>query len=58
MRQLYGHMAVGHTRYSTTGASVLTNTQPFVIETMHGPIAMAHNGQVRFTYFIDGDAVI
>lgn len=46
MQYLRGHMAIGHTRYSTVGASTLTNTQPFLIETVHGPIAMAHNGQL------------
>ena len=42
-----GHMAVGHTRYSTTGSSdQLRNVQPYLIETMHGPLALAHNGNL------------
>src|SRR5271170_917582 len=33
---LTGHMAIGHTRYSTTGSSSLRNAQPFFIDTQHG----------------------
>lgn len=43
---LKGHYAIGHTRYSTTGSSLLRNAQPFMIETMHGPLALAHNGNL------------
>jgi amidophosphoribosyltransferase len=43
---LSGHYAIGHTRYSTTGSSLLRNAQPFVIETMNGPLALAHNGNL------------
>ena len=32
MAELKGHYAIGHTRYSTTGSSVLRNAQPFMIE--------------------------
>jgi amidophosphoribosyltransferase len=46
MADLQGHYAIGHTRYSTTGSSMLRNAQPFMIETMHGPLAMAHNGNL------------
>jgi amidophosphoribosyltransferase len=45
--QLKGHLAIGHTRYSTAGSSTLVNAQPFSLESAHGPIATAHNGQVR-----------
>jgi amidophosphoribosyltransferase len=41
-----GHYAIGHTRYSTTGSSLARNAQPFMIETMYGPIAVAHNGNL------------
>lgn len=44
--QLKGHYAIGHTRYSTTGSSSTRNAQPFMIETMHGPLALAHNGNL------------
>ena len=43
---LRGHMAIGHTRYSTSGGSKLTGAQPFVLETDLGHFALAHNGQV------------
>jgi amidophosphoribosyltransferase len=43
---LRGHYAIGHTRYSTTGSSLLRNAQPFMIETMNGPLALAHNGNL------------
>jgi amidophosphoribosyltransferase len=43
---LQGHYAIGHTRYSTTGSSLLRNAQPFMIETMNGPLALAHNGNL------------
>ena len=43
---LLGGLAVGHTRYSTTGGSGLRNAQPQVIETIDGPLAVAHNGNL------------
>jgi amidophosphoribosyltransferase len=43
---LTGYHAIGHTRYSTTGASGERNAQPFLVETMHGPLAVAHNGNL------------
>lgn len=46
MKDLNGHYAIGHTRYSTTGSSSLRNAQPFTIETIHGPLAVAHNGNL------------
>jgi amidophosphoribosyltransferase len=46
MDKLSGHYAIGHTRYSTTGSSSERNAQPFMIETMHGPLALAHNGNL------------
>ncbi len=46
MDELKGDYAIGHTRYSTTGSSLLRNAQPFMIETIHGPLALAHNGNL------------
>ena len=46
LSDLPGHIAVGHTRYSTTGSSKATNAQPLVIEGPRGQIAIAHNGNV------------
>jgi amidophosphoribosyltransferase len=43
---LKGHYAIGHTRYSTTGSSLIRNVQPFMIETIHGPLALGHNGNL------------
>ena len=43
---LRGHIAVGHTRYSTTGSSVLRNVQPLHCEGRQGCIALAHNGDL------------
>ena len=46
LAHLQGHIAVGHTRYSTTGGSFLRNAQPYLIETLPGPLAVAHNGNL------------
>jgi amidophosphoribosyltransferase len=46
LAKLSGHYAIGHTRYSTTGSSSARNAQPFMIETMHGPLALGHNGNL------------
>lgn len=46
LRYLQGYLALGHTRYSTTGAPKLRNTQPYIIETLDGPLAIAHNGNL------------
>jgi amidophosphoribosyltransferase len=43
---LPGHMAIGHTRYSTTGDSALLNAQPISVESTKGLIAIAHNGNL------------
>ena len=43
---LKGDFAIGHNRYSTTGSSSARNAQPFLIETRHGPVAVAHNGNL------------
>lgn len=44
--ELRGDVAVGHTRYSTTGSSVLTNAQPCLANYRAGPLALAHNGNL------------
>ena len=43
---LPGSAAIGHTRYSTAGQSVLENAQPMVARTTGGPVAVAHNGNL------------
>jgi amidophosphoribosyltransferase len=41
-----GYAAIGHTRYSTTGSSLLCNAQPLQVETRFGTLAIAHNGNL------------
>ena len=43
---LPGPLAIGHTRYSTTGDTVLLNAQPFSVACNKGRIAVAHNGNI------------
>jgi amidophosphoribosyltransferase len=43
---LVGTMAVGHTRYSTTGSSNIRNAQPLTVDCARGQIAIAHNGNL------------
>jgi len=43
---LNGEIAIGHTRYSTTGSTQLCNAQPLVAEGNLGQIALAHNGNI------------
>ncbi len=44
--RLPGSVAIGHTRYSTTGSSELSNAQPCVVDYHTGPLALAHNGNL------------
>ena len=46
LQQLPGDLAVGHTRYSTTGSSLIANAQPVVVPTKLGSLALAHNGNL------------
>ncbi|HEX3373935.1 MAG TPA: amidophosphoribosyltransferase, partial [Edaphobacter sp.] len=46
LARLPGYMAIGHTRYSTTGDSALLNAQPISVESAKGLIAIAHNGNL------------
>ncbi|OEU96304.1 amidophosphoribosyltransferase [Streptomyces oceani] len=50
LSSLRGHLAVGHTRYSTTGASVWENAQPAFRATAHGSVALGHNGNLVNTH--------
>ena len=45
-RRFGATLAIGHTRYSTTGGSGLRNAQPQLIETLDGPLGLAHNGNL------------
>ena len=46
LQALNGTMAVGHTRYSTTGSSHIRNAQPLTVDCARGQIAIAHNGNL------------
>ena len=46
LKRLPGHRALGHVRYSTAGSSNLRNAQPISANTVHGPVAIAHNGNL------------
>src|ERR1700716_2151555 len=46
LAELPGPLAIGHTRYSTAGDTVLLNAQPFSVACSKGKIAIAHNGNI------------
>ncbi|BBD07068.1 amidophosphoribosyltransferase [Desulfovibrio ferrophilus] len=45
-KELKGDIAVGHVRYSTTGASLIRNAQPFLVSFGDLQLAIAHNGNL------------
>ena len=46
LSEMPGERAIGHTRYSTSGDTVLLNAQPFSVQCNKGRIAVAHNGNI------------
>ena len=46
LKALQGERAIGHTRYSTAGSSMIANAQPVVVMTSMGPLAIVHNGNL------------
>ncbi len=44
--KLTGYIAVGHTRYSTTGSSAVVNAQPLLERATFGDVTLAHNGNL------------
>ncbi|MDQ6781731.1 MAG: amidophosphoribosyltransferase [Candidatus Eremiobacteraeota bacterium] len=46
LAELPGFLSVGHTRYSTTGSSVVYNAQPLLTTSELGTFALAHNGNL------------
>ena len=53
LHTLLGTIAVGHTRYSTTGTSRIVNAQPVIVNTnSHGKLALAHNGNLVNTLLL------
>ena len=51
---LRGHLAIGHTRYSTSGSSVVVNAQPLIEDSSIGTFALAHNGNLTNTEDLRG----
>jgi len=49
IKSLKGHLSIGHNRYSTTGASIIKNVQPFLADFKGDPLAVAHNGNFTNT---------
>ena len=46
LSRIRGTLAIGHTRYSTSGDSALLNAQPIMVQSNKGRIAVAHNGNL------------
>ena len=46
LREIPGHAAIGHVRYSTAGSSTIKNAQPFARGILEGSLAIAHNGNL------------
>ncbi|WGK69710.1 amidophosphoribosyltransferase [Candidatus Haliotispira prima] len=49
LNRLFGHVGVAHVRYATTGESSPENIQPIEHDSIHGNIALAHNGNLTNT---------
>src|SRR5258707_3874755 len=54
---LPGDVAIGHTRYSTAGSSVLANAQPILAGYREGPLALGHNGNLTNAESLRSDLV-
>ncbi|HEY5452565.1 MAG TPA: amidophosphoribosyltransferase [Polyangia bacterium] len=46
LKDLPGHAAIGHVRYSTAGDSSKKNAQPIVVDYAGGAVAIGHNGNL------------
>lgn len=57
LSRLTGHIAVGHTRYSTTGSSMVKNAGPFLVHGDYGDIAVAHNGNLVNSSILQRDLI-
>ena len=55
LNKLTGHMALGHTRYSTTGSSAVLNAQPFSVQYAGKSLSIAHNGNLVNAHVIRSD---
>ncbi|HTJ28251.1 MAG TPA: amidophosphoribosyltransferase [Candidatus Limnocylindria bacterium] len=47
--RMRGNVGIGHTRYSTSGSSIVCNAQPFIEECELGTFAFGHNGNLTNT---------
>lgn len=54
---LTGKLAIGHTRYSTTGSSHKVNAQPSIVNTRLGKVALSHNGNLVNTLELRNELV-
>jgi len=57
IQRLSGHMAIGHTRYSTSGDTALRNVQPLFAEFKFGGLAICHNGNLTNAYTLRNQLV-
>ena len=57
LTSLPGDVAIGHTRYSTAGTSVLANAQPILAGYREGPLPLAHNGNLTNAEALRSDLV-
>src|SRR5207247_1242004 len=57
MAGLPGDVAIGHTRYSTAGSSVIANAQPILAGYHEGPLALGHNGNLTNAEALRADLV-
>ena len=55
LAQLDGGSAIGHVRYSTTGSSILTNAQPFLVRHRKKSYAVAHNGNITNAHILKNE---
>ena len=56
LEELAGCCAIGHVRYSTTGSSILTNAQPFIVRHRNKMYAVGHNGNIVNAHAAQGRA--
>lgn len=46
LAKLKGNLGIGHVKYSTKSTSQAISSQPFLVHSMHGAVAVAHNGEL------------
>ena len=55
LSRLWGNIAIGHNRYSTTGSSSPANAQPILTEGPTGRIALGHNGNITNAQYLHNE---